>query len=192
MPDRIEAGTLVAAAGIAGGKVHIANCPVSAMGVMLEKLREAGLDILADGDLLRVHRPGALQPLELTTSPYPGFPTDMQAQMMALMTCAQGTSVIRESVFENRFIHVAELERLGADIKVEHDVAIVTGGQGLHGASVMATDLRASASLVLAGLAAAGPTCVSRVYHLDRGYDRLDLKLAQLGADIVRQPESAQ
>ncbi len=187
MPDRIEAGTLIVAGGITGGDIRILNCPVECMGSTLEKLRDIGIDIEEDKDVVRVRRKGDLQPVEITTHPYPGFPTDMQAQVMALLTVTKGTSIIRETVFENRFIHVAELDRMGAHIKVEHDTAVVTGVKQLKGASVMATDLRASASLILAGLAAEGTTVVSRVYHLDRGYESLDKKLYKLGADIQRQ-----
>jgi UDP-N-acetylglucosamine 1-carboxyvinyltransferase len=139
---------------------------------------------------VRVHRPGWLRPLDVSTNPYPGFPTDMQAQIMALLTLSGGSSIIRETIFENRFIHVAELDRMGAKIRVEHDTAIVTGVDRLQGAHVMASDLRASASLILAGLAAQGITVVHRVYHLDRGYLRLEKKLQGLGADIARENET--
>lgn len=186
MPDRVEAGTLMIAAAITGGDVHIKNCPVYALTSTIEKLKETGCDIETEDEQVRVRCNGNLGALEITTAPYPGFPTDMQAQIMSLMTLAKGTSIIRETIFENRFIHVAELERMGANIKVEHDLAVVTGVPQLQGARVMATDLRASASLILAGLAAQGTTVVSRVYHLDRGYDRLDLKLRKLGASIER------
>lgn len=191
MPDRVEAGTLMVAAGITGGDVRIKNCPVYALSATIEKLRETGCVIATGIDEVRVQGSGRLRALEITTAPYPGFPTDMQAQIMALLTIAEGTSVIRETIFENRFIHVAELDRMGANIKVEHDLAIVTGVRQLKGARVMATDLRASASLILAGLAAKGQTVVSRVYHLDRGYDRLELKLRKLGAAIHREKEQS-
>jgi len=190
MPDRIEAGTLMAAGAITGGDVMIKNCPVHAMGSIIDKLCEAGITIEQGEDELRVRANGALKPLEITTNPYPGFPTDMQAQMMALLTLAQGTSIIRETIFENRFIHVAELDRMGANIKVERDTAIVVGVNVLNGARVMASDLRASASLIIAALAAQGETVVSRVYHLDRGYYRLEKKLQALGADIRREREA--
>ncbi len=192
MPDRIEAGTLMVAAGITGGTVVIKNCPVPVMGSTIDKLREIGLIIEEGQNELRVSRNGALRHVEVTTNPHPGFPTDMQAQIMALLTLADGTSIIRETIFENRFIHVAELDRMGANIKVEHDTAIIAGAQTLQGTTVMATDLRASASLILAGLAAQGTTVVSRVYHLDRGYDRLEKKLQGLGADIHREKEKQQ
>ena len=189
MPDRVEAGTLMVAASITGGDVRITNCPVHALSATIDKLRETGCDIESNHDSVRVRRNRRLKPVEITTAPYPGFPTDMQAQMMALLTLADGTSLIRETIFENRFIHVAELDRMGARIKVERDVAIVMGVPYLTGARVMATDLRASASLILAGLAAQGTTIVSRVYHLDRGYDHLETKLQKLGASIWREKE---
>lgn len=191
MPDRIEAGTLMVAAGITDGDIRIKNCPVQCMGSVVEKLREAGLVIEDCGADIRVRRNSALKPVEITTNPYPGFPTDMQAQVMALLTLAQGVSIITETIFENRFIHVAELERMGADIKVERDSSIVAGIKELRGATVMASDLRASASLILAGLAAKGATRIARVYHLDRGYESLEKKLAGLGADICRVKEKA-
>jgi len=186
MPDRIEAGTLMVAGAIAGGQVRIKNCPVHSMGSIIEKLKEAGIDIEHSDTEIFIKREGLINPVEITTNPHPGFPTDMQAQMMALLSLAEGASIIRETIFENRFIHVAELDRMGAKIKVERDTAVVVGVKQLHGASVMATDLRASASLILAGLAAQGPTVISRVYHLDRGYDCLESKLQGLGADICR------
>jgi len=189
MPDRIEAGTFMVAAGITGGDITIKNCPLQYMGSVTEKLREAGLVIEEHKHKARISANGSLRPVEVKTLPYPGFPTDMQAQIMALCALTPGTSVIRETIFENRFTHVAELERMGADIRVEQDSAIITGVAKLRGAPVMATDLRASASLILAGLAAEGTTTVSRVYHLDRGYENLELKLQKLGADICRKKE---
>ena len=189
MPDRIEAGTFMVAAGITGGDITIKNCPLQLMGSVSEKLREAGLTIEERKREARISCNGTLRPVEVKTLPYPGFPTDMQAQIMALCALTPGTSVIRETIFENRFTHVAELERMGADIRVEQDSAIITGVDRLRGAPVMATDLRASASLILAGLAAEGTTTVSRVYHLDRGYENLELKLKKLGADICREQE---
>ena len=189
MPDRIEAGTFMVAAGITGGDITIKNCPLQFMGSVSEKLREAGLTIDERKREVRISSNGSLHPVEVKTLPYPGFPTDMQAQIMALCALTPGTSVIRETIFENRFTHVAELERMGADIRVEQDSAIITGVNRLRGAPVMATDLRASASLILAGLAAEGTTTVSRVYHLDRGYEKLELKLKKLGADISREQE---
>ena len=190
MPDRVEAGTLMIAAAITGGNVRILNCPVNAITSTMDKLREVGCEIDVGADSVRIARKGLIRPVEITTAPYPGFPTDMQAQMMALLTLADGTSLIRETIFENRFIHVAELDRMGARIKVERDVAVVIGVPSLTGARVMATDLRASASLILAGLAAKGTTVVSRVYHLDRGYEHLEVKLQSLGASIWREKET--
>jgi UDP-N-acetylglucosamine 1-carboxyvinyltransferase len=190
MPDRIEAGTLMVAGGITGGDITIHNCPVQHMASTIDKLREAGLviDQLA-ADRVRVRRKDGLHSIDLATNPYPGFPTDMQAQVMALLTLAGGSSIIRETIFENRFIHVAELDRMGAKIRVEHDTAFVAGVKALKGAHVMASDLRASASLILAGLAASGTTVVHRVYHLDRGYLHLEKKLQGLGADVSREKE---
>jgi len=189
MPDRIEAGSLLIAGAITAGDVTVENCPVEHMGATLEKLRETGCTIDIAKDCVRIRTSGPLQPVEVTTSPYPGFPTDMQAQFMSLLTLAQGTSLIRETIFENRFIHVAELDRMGAHIRVERECAVVSGVAGLEGARVMASDLRASASLILAGLAANGTTVVSRIYHLDRGYEALEEKLRNLGADIRRGQE---
>jgi UDP-N-acetylglucosamine 1-carboxyvinyltransferase len=189
MADRIEAGTFMIAAGITKGDITIKNCPFPYMRSVVEKLLEAGLTIEEHQNTARVMCNGSINPVEIKTLPYPGFPTDMQAQIMALCSLAAGTSVIRETIFENRFTHVAELERMGAEIHVEQDSAIITGVDKLRGAPVMATDLRASASLILAALAAEGSTAVSRVYHLDRGYEKLDIKLKQLGADINREKE---
>jgi len=189
IPDRIEAGTFMVAAGITKGDIYIKNCPVKYMGATIDKLRETGLVIEEENGLVHVSSSGKINSVEITTNPYPGFPTDMQAQMMAILSIADGTSTIRETIFENRFIHVAELDRLGASIKVEHDTAIIGGVEKLNGATVMATDLRASASLILSGLVAEGKTTVLRVYHLDRGYDCLEEKLKLLGADMYRTKE---
>jgi UDP-N-acetylglucosamine 1-carboxyvinyltransferase len=187
MPDRIEAGTFAVAAAITGGQVEVADCIPEHLAAVIEKLRLAGVQVeVADGTLF-VERRGPLRPLTLTTMPYPGFPTDMQAQMMALMALAQGTSTIRETVFENRLMHVAELARMGVQIEVRGRIAHVHGQAHLSGAQVMATDLRASACLILAGLAAQGETVISRIYHLDRGYERIEEKLAALGARIWRE-----
>ena len=186
MPDRIEAGTYMVAAGITGGEVRIKNCPVEHMDAIITKLREAGVHIETGDGYVEVRGEGRIRGTDVTTHPYPGFPTDMQAQFMALMSISTGTSVIRETVFENRFMHVSELRRMGADIRIEGHSAIVRGIPSLSGAPVMATDLRASASLVLAGLAAEGITEVSRVYHLDRGYERIEEKFSALGAKIKR------
>lgn len=190
IPDRIEAGTFMVAAGITGGDIYIKNCPVKYMGATIDKLRETGIVIEEENGLVHVSSSGKINSVEITTNPYPGFPTDMQAQMMAILSIADGTSVIRETIFENRFIHVAELDRLGASIKVEHDTAIINGVEKLKGATVMATDLRASASLILSGLIAEGKTTVLRVYHLDRGYDCLEEKLKLLGANMYRTIEN--
>jgi len=187
--DRIEAGTFMVAAGITQGNVKLLNCNLAHMEAITAKLREAGLEIFAEGDGVKVIGPVNIKPVDVKTLPYPGFPTDMQAQIMALMCLANGLSVITETVFENRFMHVSELRRMGADIRVEGSNAIVRGLANLTGAPVMATDLRASASLVLAGLAAEGTTEVSRIYHLDRGYEKLDEKLSKLGAKIRRSRE---
>jgi UDP-N-acetylglucosamine 1-carboxyvinyltransferase len=189
IPDRIEAGSLMAAAAITGGDLTIENAPVDQLDAVIAKLRESGAEITAAGAGLRVRREGPLRPIELRTLPYPGFPTDLQAQMMAVLTQAQGTSVITETIFENRFMHALELLRMGADIVMKGPTAIVRGGAPLSGAPVMATDLRASMSLILAGLAAANTTEVSRVYHLDRGYEALDAKLRSLGARLERGAE---
>ena len=189
MPDRIEAGTFMVAAGITQGNVKLLNCNLSHMEAVTAKLKEAGLEIFSEGEGVKVIGPVNIKPVDVKTLPYPGFPTDMQAQIMALMCLANGLSVITETVFENRFMHVSELKRMGGDIRVEGSNAIVQGLANLTGAPVMATDLRASASLVLAGLAAEGATEVSRIYHLDRGYEKLDEKLNKLGAKIRRAQE---
>jgi UDP-N-acetylglucosamine 1-carboxyvinyltransferase len=186
IPDRIETGTYVAACAIAGGEIEIQRCVPAHLRAVLEKLRETGVRIEEGPDNLRVRAPRRLQPSDMKTLAHPGFPTDMQAQYMALMTQAAGTTTISETIFENRFMHVAELDRMGADIKVDGRTAVIKGATPLSGAQVMATDLRASACLVLAGLAARGETVVDRVYHLDRGYYRIDEKLRGLGADIER------
>jgi UDP-N-acetylglucosamine 1-carboxyvinyltransferase len=187
MADRIEAGTYAIAAAIAGGEVELVGARRESIAALLDRLEQAGAVThdTAKGIALKVNggRPGAV---DLITAPFPGFPTDLQAQFMALMTVASGTATIRETIFENRFMHVPELGRLGADIRVEGDVAVVRGVEKLKGAPVMATDLRASVSLVLAGLVAEGETIVNRVYHLDRGFDRLEEKLSAVGADIAR------
>jgi UDP-N-acetylglucosamine 1-carboxyvinyltransferase len=186
LPDRIETGTFVIAAAITGGNVTIRNCNAGHLDALLSKVTEAGAVVTpVDGSII-VQGSGNIKPVSVKTLPYPGFPTDMQAQFMSLMTMADGTSVINETIFENRFTHVAELRRMGADIMIEGRSAVVKGVPKLSGAPVMATDLRASASLILAGLAAEGQTVVSRIYHLDRGYERIEEKLSALGADIKR------
>jgi UDP-N-acetylglucosamine 1-carboxyvinyltransferase len=189
MPDRIEAGTLMVAAGLTRGNIKILNCPLHHMEMVVNKLRESGMEIDPEGEGATVVGTRRIRSVDVKTRPYPGFPTDMQAQFMILMSLAKGLSVISETIFENRFIHVSELKRMGADIRIQEDSAIIQGVESLSGAQVMATDLRASASLILAGLAAEGVTEVSRVYHLDRGYEGLDKKLAALGANIKRVKE---
>ncbi len=186
--DRIEAGTYAIAAAITGGSVELSGAGVELMGAVVESLVHSGVEVTSARDSLKVAANGAVQSVDISTAPFPGFPTDMQAQMMALMATAQGASVITETIFENRFMHVPELARMGADITIKGNTAIVRGVKTLKGAPVMATDLRASVSLVLAGLAAQGETVVNRVYHLDRGYQSLDQKLRACGADIERIP----
>jgi UDP-N-acetylglucosamine 1-carboxyvinyltransferase len=189
IPDRIEAGTFMVAAGLTRGNIRLVNCSLEHLENVVRKLRECGMEIEPDTHGIRVVGPRRIRSVDVKTAPYPGFPTDMQAQFMVLMSVAKGLSVISETIFENRFIHVSELRRMGADIRVHGHSAIIQGVESLSGAPVMATDLRASASLVLAGLAAEGLTEVSRVYHLDRGYERLDEKLTRLGANIRRVKE---
>jgi UDP-N-acetylglucosamine 1-carboxyvinyltransferase len=184
--DRIEAATYAAAAAITGGDLELVGSRLEHLAAVGEALETAGVRLLPGNRGLVVSRTGPLRPVDIVTQPYPGFATDLQAQFMALMSVAAGTSVIRETVFENRFMHVPELTRLGADIVLRGTTAVVRGVPALRGAPVMATDLRASVCLVLAGLAAEGETVVSRIYHLDRGYEQLDRKLVQCGADIVR------
>jgi UDP-N-acetylglucosamine 1-carboxyvinyltransferase len=186
MPDRIEAGTYLAAAGITGGTVTLTDYDGACLEAQLNKLKEAGMEFSQTAAGLTAHGPRKIQSVSLTTRPYPGFPTDMQAQFMALMALGQDTSLIKETIFENRFMHVSELRRMGADIQVSGNQAVIKGVSRLLGAPVMATDLRASASLVLAGLRAEGTTEISRVYHLDRGYETLEKKLSALGARIER------
>jgi len=186
MPDRVEAGTFVMAGAITGGDVTVKGCVTDHLGTMFTKIQEMGVELTENAEGVRVRRSGPLQAVEVKTLPYPGFPTDLQAQMMALMAVAEGTSVMTETIFEGRFLHVPELHRMGALIEVDGPHAVVKGVPALAGAPVMASDLRASAGLVLAGLAAEGETIVSRVYHLDRGYERLEEKLQALGAQVQR------
>lgn len=186
IPDRIEAGTLMVASAMTRGNVLIKNCPLNHLEALTMKLIESGARIEKEEDGVRVVGNDHIRSVDIRTLPYPGFPTDMQAQMMSMMSVASGLSVITETVFENRFMHVSELDRMGADITVDARSAIVKGVRGLSGAPLMATDLRASASLVLAGLVADGTTEVSRIYHLDRGYAKLEEKLKELGAKIKR------
>ncbi len=186
MPDRIEAGSYACAAAITGGSLELTGVAADDMGATLAALREAGVSVEARQDSVLVSADGPLKPLTLTTAPFPGFATDMQAQFMAMLCKADGASMLTETIFENRYMHVPELARMGADITVSGRTAVVKGVDRLVGAPVMATDLRASMSLILAGLAAEGETQVSRVYHLDRGYERLEEKLSAVGADIER------
>ncbi|HET6465713.1 MAG TPA: UDP-N-acetylglucosamine 1-carboxyvinyltransferase [Nitrospiria bacterium] len=186
MADRIEAGTYLTAAAITGGDIFVRGCNPRHLDAVLQKLREAGVQIHEQTDGVRAAVKGRIGAVDVKTLPYPGFPTDMQAQIMALMALSDGLSVITETVFENRFTHVAELRRMGADINVQGNNAIIKGTRHLSGAPVMASDLRASASLVLAGLAAEGETEISRVYHLDRGYERIEQKFSNLGGEITR------
>ena len=187
IPDRIEAGTYAMCVGMTGGDVLLKDANANHLGAVIDVLRRAGVSAEPTNQGLKVYRNGqALEPVKLSTEPYPGFPTDCQAQLMALMTKANGTSVIRETIFENRFMHVQELARLGADIVLHGDTAEVHGIKKLTGAPVMATDLRASVSLVIAALAAEGETMINRVYHLDRGFETLEEKLSACGADVTR------
>ncbi|MAF32674.1 MAG: UDP-N-acetylglucosamine 1-carboxyvinyltransferase [Desulfobacterales bacterium] len=186
IPDRIEAGTFMVAAALTRGDVKILNCEPDHLEAAIHKLRLTGLGVKIKGNSVRVQGQNSIASVDIKTLPYPGFPTDMQAQFMVLMSVADGLSMISETIFENRFIHVSELKRMGADIIVSGNTAMVKGVPNLSGAPVMATDLRASASLILAGLVAHGQTTVSRVYHLDRGYEMMEKKFAQLGAAIKR------
>jgi UDP-N-acetylglucosamine 1-carboxyvinyltransferase len=190
IPDRIEAATFAIAAAVSDGELTLRGARADHMHAVLDKLREAGVKIERDGPDLRIRRAGRLKPIDITTLPYAGFPTDAQAQMTVLMALTQGISIITERIFEARFMHVSELARLGADIAIEGPSAIVRGGKPLSGAPIMASDLRASAALVLAGLVAKGKTLVKRIYHLDRGYENIDEKLRRLGARIERVPEA--
>ena len=184
--DRIEAGTFLCAVAATGGEAFLRNARADHLGAVIDKLQEAGAQVLAEEGGVRIRSEGPLKAQSFRTTEYPGFPTDMQAQFMALNLVAEGPSTVTETIFENRFMHVNEMRRLGAQISTDGRVASVTGGQRLTGATVMATDLRASASLVIAALVAKGETTVERIYHLDRGYDRMEDKLRALGADIQR------
>lgn len=186
MPDRIETGTYLCAAAVTGGDIRLTGTSASYLDAVVDKLMDAGCEIITERDAIRLRAPERLTSVSLRTAPYPAFPTDMQAQFMAINTVAQGTAIIRETIFENRFMHAVELIRLGADIKIDGNSAVVTGLPRLDGATVMATDLRASASLVIAGLVAQGETLIERIYHLDRGYENLDAKLTALGARVKR------
>jgi UDP-N-acetylglucosamine 1-carboxyvinyltransferase len=189
IPDRIEAATFAIAAAATDGEITIKNARADHLRAVLDKLNEANVSVKRSGENLVVRRKGRLKAVDVTTLPYSGFPTDVQAQMMSLLALAPGISIITERIFESRFMHVSELARLGADIEIEGPSAIVKGGRPLSGAPVMASDLRASAALVIAGLAAKGTTQVNRIYHLDRGYERMDAKLRKLGARIQRVEE---
>ena len=188
MPDRIETGTYLCAAAATGGEVRLTHTACDYLDAVIDKLREAGCEITCGPHEIWLKAPARLKAVSLRTEPYPAFPTDMQAQFMAINCVAEGTAIIRETIFENRFMHAVELIRLGADIKIDAHNALVTGVPRLHGAAVMATDLRASASLVVAGLVAEGETVIDRIYHLDRGYENIEQKLGALGARIRRIP----
>ena len=186
MPDRIESGTFLVAAAATGGSITLTDTRADIQDTVLEKLTEAGAKIRVDGGSIHLEMVGRPKSVNLRTAPYPAFPTDMQAQFMALNTIAEGSAMVVETIFENRFMHVQELRRLGAQIEVEGNTAVIKGCAQLEGATVMATDLRASASLVIAGLVAQGETVIDRIYHLDRGYEHIEAKLSQLGANITR------
>jgi UDP-N-acetylglucosamine 1-carboxyvinyltransferase len=191
IPDRIEAATYAIAAAATNGEVTLRGARADHLHAVIDKLQEAGVKVERSGSNLTIRRNGKLKPVDITTLPYSGFPTDVQAQMMVLMALTPGISIITERIFEARFMHVSELARLGADIEIEGPSAIVKGGRPLSGAPVMASDLRASAALVIAGLAARGKTEVKRIYHLDRGYENIDGKLRRLGARIERVEEES-
>jgi UDP-N-acetylglucosamine 1-carboxyvinyltransferase len=186
IPDRIEAGTFIVAAALTGGDLMVQGCDPSHLGVLLEKLQECGVTLHTNGESVRVRSDGPLKATDVTTEEFPGFPTDMQAQFMTLATQAEGASIITENIFENRFMHAQELLRMGANIKIDGRRAVVRGKTPLSGAAVLASDLRASASLVLAALVADGETIIDRVYHIDRGYERIEEKLKAVGAHIRR------
>ena len=186
MPDRIETGTYLCAAAATGGEVRLTQTACDYLDAVIDKLREAGCEIACGSQDITLKAPARLKAVSLRTEPYPAFPTDMQAQFMAINCVAEGTAVIRETIFENRFMHAVELIRLGANIRIDGNNAVVTGVPRLDGATVMATDLRASASLVIAGLVAQGETLIERIYHLDRGYERIEEKLIRLGASVKR------
>ncbi|OMG56724.1 UDP-N-acetylglucosamine 1-carboxyvinyltransferase [Azonexus hydrophilus] len=186
MPDRIETGTYLCAAAVTGGNVRLTRTSAAYLDSVVDKLMDAGCDVVVERDAIRLSAPPRLKAVSLRTAPYPAFPTDMQAQFMAINCVADGVATIRETIFENRFMHVSELMRLGANIQIEGNNAIVRGADKLEGATVMATDLRASASLIIAGLVARGETLIDRIYHLDRGYERIEEKLASLGASVRR------
>jgi len=186
MPDRIEAGTFLITAAATNSKITVQNCNAAHLQILINKLREIGCIIKIDENSIELIPPKKIKAINVQTLPYPGFPTDLQAQFMALMTLSNGTSIIEDTIFPDRFIHVAELNRLDANIKVNKNIATVTGVKKMSGAEIMASDLRASAALVIAGLAAKGKTTISRIYHIDRGYDKIEKKLQKIGADITR------
>ncbi|MFH0920028.1 MAG: UDP-N-acetylglucosamine 1-carboxyvinyltransferase [Fibrobacterota bacterium] len=186
IPDRIETGTFMAAATLCGGKITMRNCPVEHIASTLIAFEKTGAILTARGNTVTVQGPRRVRPLKISTAPYPGFPTDLQAQMMAVLSMADGTSIITDTIYHDRFTHVPELNRLGADIQLQDNAAVIQGVKKLSGAQVMATDLRASAALVIAGLRADGETHLSRVYHIDRGYEKIEEKFRGLGASIVR------
>jgi UDP-N-acetylglucosamine 1-carboxyvinyltransferase len=190
IPDRIECGTFMIAAAITGGKLELKHCNHDHLIAVIDRLEEVGVNIARENGTIFVSRGERFRPIEMTTQPYPGFPTDLQAQLMALLCLADGISVITERIFPDRFLHVGELNRMGGRIRKEGPTAIIQGVKELQGATVMASDLRASAALVLAGLAARGTTRVDRVYHIDRGYEKIEQKLAAVGADIERVKEN--
>mgnify|MGYP000931009450 FL=1 len=187
IPDRIEAGTFMIAGALSTSPITVTNCEPAHLEALMQKLREAGCELIVEGSSVTVVPPKTIKPVDIVAVPHPGFPTDLQAQFTVLMALADGTSRIEDTIFPERFMHVAELNRLQADIRMEGNVAVVNGVKELGGAEVMATDLRASAALVLAGLVAKGKTTVSRIYHIDRGYDRIEEKLGGLGAKIIRE-----
>jgi UDP-N-acetylglucosamine 1-carboxyvinyltransferase len=186
MPDRIETGTYLCAAAATGGEVRLTGTSSAYLDAVIDKLMDTGCEVISERDAIRLKAPARLTAVSIRTAPYPAFPTDMQAQFMAINAVAEGTAIIRETIFENRFMHAVELIRLGADIRIDGNTAFVKGVAKLDGATVMATDLRASASLVIAGLVAQGETLIERIYHLDRGYEGLEQKLAALGARVQR------
>jgi UDP-N-acetylglucosamine 1-carboxyvinyltransferase len=191
MPDRIETGTFLCAAAITGGEIRLLGTSTGYLDAVVDKLLDAGCEITgektATHESIHIIAPPRLKAVSIRTAPYPAFPTDMQAQFMAINSVADGTAIIRETIFENRFMHAVEMQRLGADIKIDGNTAVMKGVEKLQGATVMATDLRASASLVVAGLVAEGETHIERIYHLDRGYDNIEGKLNALGANIRRE-----
>ncbi len=189
IPDRIEVGTFLIAGHMTGGNIKIINSEPKHLSTLLNKLRESGAEIKEGKDWIHIHSDGKIAPVDISTAVYPGFPTDMQAQWMAMMSLAKGPSIITENIFKDRFTHVAELKRLGADIEVDGNVAVIKPVKFLSGAPVMSTDLRASASLILSGLVARGTTDVSRIYHIDRGYEKIEKKFQNLGAEIWRENE---